>query len=339
MIEENSRTPVQGLGYTHIKDVELNEVREFWDGQDYGQGKVNKEIGTSVVLEFYGGNVLHCSPDHYFMARTSSTPYSWTKAENLTLAHKVLITNTTPKFDFFPVKQFPLLGQMNSSFMGLLIGTYYKFGKNSPKGFTLTLPERDFELVRFIKVILRGLDLPVDEDCLYKASGNLTVLSVESLDLLEELTTLDIKNGLKQPLWASKPALQGIVSLLFAYSSKTKENFELKLSNENLTKDLQQVLFLFGVSANIVKGLMKYRLVLTGNNVYKYYLEVGFIDEEKALSYINEKKLKRFKRNAPSNIKVKQVRLTDLQKTMYYIDTDKFVTNGIVTRNCNEEDK
>ena len=231
MIEENSRILVQGLGYVPIKDVSVDEMLEVWDGYDYNLGQNSVGKNKLCTIEFYGGNTLKCTPEHLLMGRITPQPFGWVRAMDVDETYQIMTSGNTPTFDFFPKEEFPLLGKLNSFALGILIGLYFKFGQETECGITLMLPEQDFELVRYIKIMFKGLSLPFEEDCLYRASGNRVKLYIENFILLQELKSLDIRKGFTEQLWTSKAVIKGILTVLFEYCSKAKENFELRFGN------------------------------------------------------------------------------------------------------------
>jgi len=346
MLNENSRILVHGVGYVKIKDIQLEEF-EVWDGEDYVVSKLDtSESKTCCKISFYGGNFITCSAEHKFFAQMSNTKADWIEAKNLTNKHRILLVEETPKFDFFPTNEYKLLGKLPSLLLGVLLGTEYLFGDteiisvpklkiNQPRMITFTIPESDRDLKRTLIEIFKELDVKYQVGEIYRSSSNLTTIDVKGEDFLEELTSLSLRNGFVEPLWTSKPLLEGILKVFFDYSKKSPEMFELYLDETKLFKDVQQALFLFGVVSSVTRGLRKSRLTVMKKNSYRFCKKVGLIKPEKVLDVVEYSKLKKFRDVETLKVQVSEIGLTPCVSSMYDVKNNnvhKFVVNGLVTQ-------
>lgn len=95
-VSGDSRIYIKNRGYIQIKNCLQNKPIEIWDGDKFVKAECtfsgNKK---EVIIEFYNGQKIHCSPDHMFASTRygKSLDIRWIRASDLKCRDVVLVAN------------------------------------------------------------------------------------------------------------------------------------------------------------------------------------------------------------------------------------------------------
>lgn len=343
-LEGNSRVFIKGLGYKKIDNVP-KEKFEIWEGDEFADGFVSESGKKKLVwINMQGGNRIGCSPEHKFWAKSTGKDFAWVEAKDLTKSHKIRANVEVTNFDYLKLEGI-LSGATNFE-VGVLLSTFYLFGKLEYDTVILDVPELDFELRDILVNTFVKAGIVFDDRELFDINRKpRTRFILESKELVTFLDLNRISDGFEEYVWESKPLLEGILKTLFSFAQTDKDSLQLRLSKDsiNLTKDLQQALYLFGIHSNIVSGLLKDFLHINKKHLYRYVIKIGIFKDQDVLDFVDYKKLRKFRTSRDYNtyhLSVESVEVTDEEVEMFDVvdsTTSRFMSNGLVTHNTSAD--
>lgn len=337
-------------GVVPISDLDGQEI-VVWDGSKWANARI-AESGDKreLVIRFYGGLEIRCSPDHRFLASGETGNRSWKMAREFRKQQFVVLSDGAewqnyvawPEETGSRAKQVSI-NHLNEFDQGLFVGRVASDGWVRPdNSVRLMVAEHEKDIIPKLKrlcdkvgkVVMRTLDR-TDE-----GRQPFHHLEIYSAALARQLGSL--KGYIPKEIWASSRRLRGYLCGLFDGDGTVgrdgpKLTFGGGHRYESWAREVQQALFMLGIRSRLQFGQdRRIDVNVQKADVRRYEEQVGFLGESKRekLSHVEPQRS-----DEPAYgrvLRVAEVIDTGNYVPMYDVvdsETHQFVAAGVITHN------
>lgn len=354
---------IKDKGFIKIKEVSGKNVI-IWDGEKYVSAKcVSSGKKKKISVFFQNGQEFISSPDHRYLCRDEICSYpKFKKPFEFNKREGVVLSSEVPDFDnYVPFnnifiksvhnKKFETLDSLENKYeLGIILGRLASDGGLSENRRAYwVVAKHEYNILPKLKNILEKIgivSIKKDRKKSLDKKGNpyneLTRLMLNSVHLVEQISTLNLKKEIHPRILSSKELLRGFlcgyidgdggisanqVAVAFA---GTEEKFEY-------AKMMQKCLTLFGIQSRVKFYPGKsVRLRLCRGSQEDFINKIGFINKiknKKIKSLGNTKKITRHKNNVQN---VKKVIEHEEYIEMFDIvgcENERFAADGFIVHN------
>jgi len=360
----DTRIFARGIGMTCMERQAGKNI-ELWDGNKYVPVEVvDSGLKDKVIVDFYDGNKIICSPDHCFLTVNEAGHKLWKTPKEFKAVER-LLTGNGVEVGFKFEKRWPInprkthwkaiKGVANDkqlSFslikddvtLGMLLGRLASDGTISPeKAVGWLVAEHERGLLNKLKKALTPFGKVREWTHKRKGKQNIYWLYVDSAMLARDALLLGVKRGIPWNVLTSYEAISGYLRGLFDGDGGVSGKaitlvFGKHKYKEKWARDVQQALLLFGIRSR-VRHYPDDRTVVQVSTKFNldFIKRIGFLNPSKnRMAVQGQSGLAKYGNIQGNCNRVKRVIFTGEKIRMYDAlnsPTSRFMANGLVVHN------
>lgn len=360
-LDGEMRVRIKGEGYKKLKDLEGRKVT-IWDGEKFVSAfVVNSGKKQLAEVEFHGGKVIRCSPDHKYSIINTRGNKLWKKVSELVglknqhveasgfcgdeFKSSVCVSgkHRGSRFSDKPVhniNNFSIEDIKDDFKRGVFVGRVVSDGSiTDGKAVLLLVAEHEKEIEYIIEDLISHFKFKRD---VIQRDGkqNIVRYLISSAILARQLISLGVKDRIPEEFFANKELLRGFLVGMFDGDGTVTEKGNISLCfgkgsyYEEYSRDIQRALNVFGVRGRLSFCTGRINVNIQMRDSIKFKDEVGFLKKSKVLRNSFSGKLKDWIKG--KNYIIKNIKITDEYIQMFDVvnsESGKFMVEDVIVHN------